>query len=400
MGNSSSSRPSTPSLAKRWHSTQTQLSVSSSYSAFSIASVQRPFSRKARKKNQLKSLSPLSRQCHLEASKTNWPTPLVETIFLPEFPIKSRVYESQFKILEQIAHGAFGSVFKVCKKDSGVFYAMKVLNKSQVLKESAIQQCKDEVTIQSILGHFPFISKCEYYWQNRKHLYILTNYVAFGELLTLWNTYGTFSENLVRIFIAELGMTLDFLHNAGVIYRDLKMENILLDENGHVQLIDFGLSKWLSHGCKAQTICGTLQYMAPEILSLEPYTHAVDWWSLGIIMYALLVGSYPVEAVKDHEEMKSVVTNSSFQLPDTFSDNAKLALRKLLCKRPQKRLQNLHNLKFEPFFRSLDFDDLLEGKVSPKNLLNLEIDVLNNGTGNDVKSEKGVKELIHMFENF
>lgn len=155
------------------------------------------------------------------------------------------------------------------------------------------------------------------------------DYVPCGELLALWKRQGQFPEDVVRIYIAELAMVLDFLHLEGVIYRDLKMENILLDKDGHVQLTDFGLAKWLPSGERAKTICGTLQYMAPEVLYGQEYEHAADWWTLGILMYALLMGEFPISGPRDHREMGAAVARYAYGLPDYFKNDTKIVINKV-----------------------------------------------------------------------
>lgn len=202
----------------------------------------------------------------VSASKTPWPVSLAESLFLPEFPIRSRMHEHAFQKLRQLSASGFGSVHLVRETATGKCYAMKVLSKSHVVREQAIQQCKDEVTIQAALGRHPFVVPCTHHWQTRKQLFIVTEYVPHGELRLAWKALGGFPEDLVRVIIAELALILDFLHCAGVIYRDLKMENVLLDDDGHVQLIDFGLARWLSYCGKAHTVCGTIQFMGEEIL--------------------------------------------------------------------------------------------------------------------------------------
>lgn len=135
---------------------------------------------------------------------------------------------------------------------------MKVLSKSEIINGNAIRQLKDEVDIQTICGHHPFLAKCVDYWQSKKKVFLLSNYYPNGEL---FQKFKSFPFELVRLYIAEIALALDFLHQAGVIYRDLKPENVLLDQDYHVRLIDFGLSKWLSIGSRTRTLCGTLQYM-------------------------------------------------------------------------------------------------------------------------------------------
>ncbi|WAR03397.1 S6KL-like protein [Mya arenaria] len=251
--------------------------------------------------------------------------PLVEALFLPDFPVKSQ--DTDFDIVDVIAKGAYGNVVKVRKEDDKLYYAMKVLDKKQIIVESAIQQCKDEAAIQSILGDHPFIVKCHEYWQSRKHLYIVLDYVPYGDMFTLWTFHGFFPEKLVKLYVAEMAMSLDYLHKSGVIYRDMKMENLLFDAEGHLQLTDFGLAKWLARGEKTRTVCGTLQYM--EVLAVYPYGHTADWWSLGILVYAMLVGKYPVDGAADHIEMAQRVIDCDYLCPDIVSDAAQDIVNKI-----------------------------------------------------------------------
>ena len=226
--------------------------------------------------------------------------------------------------------------------------------KSQVIRDRALQQVKDEVTIAINCVDNPLIVKTWFYWQSKRFLYIITDYVENGELLSLWLKVHHFPERLVIIYAVEMCLILDYLHKRGIMYRDIKMENILLDQRGHVQLIDFGLSKWVKMGERTGTICGTIQYMAPEILGVEPYDHAVDWWSLGILVYALLSGEYPLNAAKDHIQMNERVSKHIFELDrtrGTYTDEACDLVRKLLRKNPHRRLKSLDEIKREPFFK-------------------------------------------------
>ncbi|RZC39532.1 serine/threonine-protein kinase SgK494-like [Asbolus verrucosus] len=224
-------------------------SVSSHQSTYSVS---RPWSRISRRRWKESTLT-----LPYESSKTAWPVSQSESFFLPEFPLSSD--EKRFEDLGEISRGAFGKVHRV--QEGGRVYALKVLSKSKIVKEDAVRQVKDEVRIQRVCGHHPFIVDCPYHWQSKKRLYIVSDFVAGGELYNLLKTYTVLPVALVKLYVAQLAFALDFLHNAGVIYRDLKPENILLDVDGNVQLIDFGLSKWLSYGKTTRTICGTLLYM-------------------------------------------------------------------------------------------------------------------------------------------
>lgn len=411
MGNSNPKPAKLSKLPdKKWHSTQSQFSTLSTLSAQSSYSHQsRTWSRASRNsRRQRKHSTKLDRY---DATKTNWPVSITEAMFLPEFPIKGEVDESSFEIEGLVARGAFGKVVKVRKKDSGVTYVMKVLSKSRIILENAVQQCKDEALIQVTCGQHPFIVNCLHFWQSKKHLFLVIDYVPDGELLELWKQYATFPEDVVLIFIAELAITLDYLHNAGVMHRDLKMENILLDKDGHVQLIDFGLSKWLQMGSRARTICGTIQYMAPEILWMDTYTHAADWWSLGVILYCLLMGHYPVDGIREHTEMAEAVMKFDFTMSSHVSEEVRVLANKLLCKDPSRRLQSLRQLRWEPCFSGMDFDQVKAKQISPRKLLDKSLlmksleencKLLNSSLLVTIprNSENDISQLTEMFEDF
>ncbi|XP_043949646.1 serine/threonine-protein kinase S6KL isoform X3 [Drosophila biarmipes] len=190
--------------------------------------------------------------------KTQWHRPLTNSIFNSHFKESSR--NDLYQIEHLVAKGAFGVVFKVCSKsNNSECYALKVLKKSKLIQDNSVRQIKDEADIQKVCGHHPFIVKQIDLWQNRHNLHILSEYVPNGEL---FSKITHFSIDLVRLYVGEIALALDFLHNAGIIYRDAKPENILLTQQFHVKLTDFGLSKWLKLGANTRTMCGTFKYMA------------------------------------------------------------------------------------------------------------------------------------------
>ncbi|XP_052612086.1 ribosomal protein S6 kinase-related protein isoform X3 [Peromyscus californicus insignis] len=176
------------------------------------------------------------------------------------------------------------------------------------------------------------------------------------DLHSLWSAVGGFPEASIRLFAAELVLVLCYLHDMGIIHRDVKMENILLDERGHLKLTDFGLSRRLSPGARAYTICGTLQYMAPEVLSGGPYNHTADWWSLGVLLFSLATGKFPVAAERDHVTMLASVTHCESEMPAFITQELSLLLHELLCQNPLHRLRHLHHFQVHPFFRGVAFD--------------------------------------------
>ncbi|XP_008008986.3 ribosomal protein S6 kinase-related protein isoform X3 [Chlorocebus sabaeus] len=266
-----------------------------------------------------------------------WPVPQFINLFLPEFPIRPIRGQQQLKILGLVAKGSFGTVLKVLDCTQKAIFAVKVVPKVKVLQRDTVRQCKEEVSIQRQINH-PFVHSLGDSWQGKRHLFIMCSYCS-TDLYSLWSAVGCFPEASIRLFAAELVLVLCYLHDLGIMHRDVKMENILLDERGHLKLTDFGLSRHLPQGARAYTICGTLQYMAPEVLSGGPYNHAADWWSLGVLLFSLATGKFPVAAERDHVAMLASVTHSDSEIPASLNQGLSLLLHEV-----------------HPFFRGVAFD--------------------------------------------
>ncbi|KAF3420253.1 hypothetical protein E2986_06866 [Frieseomelitta varia] len=210
----------------------------------------------------------------LGTSKTLWPVSRSQAMFLPEFQIRQVSLQNSYTFLSVIAKGAYGKVYKIQKQDTGQLFALKVISKAKVVTENGIMQAKQEV-----YGTFTFVL-------------FITDYIGGGELFSLIEQCGFLPENIVRIYVAEVALAIDFLHNAGVVHRDIKATNVLLDEEGHAVIIDFGLAKWLNHAERTNTLCGTPEYMAPEIFNRKYYGQEVDWWSLGVLACFMLTNQF------------------------------------------------------------------------------------------------------------
>ncbi|XP_053748376.1 ribosomal protein S6 kinase-related protein isoform X4 [Panthera pardus] len=260
----------------------------------------------------------------IEKPLSEWPVPQFVNLFLPEFPIRPLTGHHQLKILGLVAKGSFGTVLKVLDCDQKAVFAVKVVSKVKVLQRDILRQCKEEVSIQRQINH-PFVHGLGDSWQGKRHLFIMCSYCS-TDLCSLWSSVGCLTEASIRLFAAELVLVLCYLHDLGIIHRDVKMENILLDERGHVKLTDFGLSRHLPQGARAYTICGTLQYMAPEVLSGGPYNHAADWWSLGVLLFCLATGKFPVAAERDHVAMLASVTHYDSEVPASLNQGLSLLL--------------------------------------------------------------------------
>ncbi|XP_011879706.1 PREDICTED: putative serine/threonine-protein kinase PRKY [Vollenhovia emeryi] len=314
------------------------------------------------------------------SSKTVWPIPRSQSIFLPEFPAKVVPLKTGYVFLDVIAKGAYGQVYKVQKQETGQVFALKVISKAMIVAENCVKQAKEEAAILRMVGHHPFVVNSVHRWQGRKTLYILMNYISGGELFSLVDVYGCLPEKVVRIYVAEIALAIDFLHNAGVVHRDLKTTNILLDEDGHAVIIDFGLAKWLHRTERTNTFCGTPQYMAPEILKREYYGQEVDWWSLGVLACVLLTNEYPSMLSSELLPAGTVVRNdpNCANVPGILPANADISpaardlLKRLLQPEPRLRLRTLLSLQRIAFYMGYDIQSYMLKKESPFRILGMK----------------------------
>ncbi|XP_038670646.1 ribosomal protein S6 kinase-related protein-like isoform X1 [Scyliorhinus canicula] len=302
---------------------------------------------------------------------TGWPFPQFIALFFPVFPYRSRQVLQEFQDIEFIAKGSFGPILKVCQRSDEQIYAVKVLLKAEVVRQGILQQCKDGVIIQKQVDH-PFVQGLRECWQTSRLLFIMCDYQGAGDLHMLWRDCAPFAEGRARVFAAELGSAIGFLHDIGVVHRDVKMENVLLNDRGHLRLTDFGFCRRLCRGERAHTICGTIQYMAPEVLRGSPYNHTADWWSLGVLLFALVTGKFPVEPQCDHASMLLRVEQADIVPPATISHNLTILLTELLCGDPGLRLHRLGVFRAHRFFQGLSFD--------PDSLQKLPLE-MNHSTG-------------------
>jgi len=195
-----------------------------------------------------------------------------------------------FETIAVIGRGTFGKVLLVKAKESTTMYAMKQIRKDLIVQMHQVDHIQSE---REILGNleFPFIIKMHYAFQTKKKLFFVFNYVKGGELFHHLSKCQYFDEERARFYSAELLVTLEYLHSKNVVYRDIKPENILLDDTGNIILTDFGLSKRLPLKSRTNSLCGTAEYMAPEIIKGESYGHSVDYWALGILIFEMLTGN-------------------------------------------------------------------------------------------------------------
>ncbi|CAE7924482.1 pkgB, partial [Symbiodinium sp. KB8] len=197
-----------------------------------------------------------------------------------------------FELLKTVGKGSFGKVVQVRKKDDGKIYAMKILKKEMILKRKQYEHTLSERRVLENIDH-PFIVSLRFAFQSEHKLYMVFDFFNGGELYHYLSEGGRFAEERARFYAAELTSALGYLHARGIIYRDLKPENLILDHQGHIRIADFGLSKEGVEGESVTSICGTPEYLAPEILRRKPYGVGVDWWALGTLLYEMIAGLPP-----------------------------------------------------------------------------------------------------------
>jgi tRNA A-37 threonylcarbamoyl transferase component Bud32 len=270
---------------------------------------------------------------------------------------------SDFELLKVLGRGAFGKVMQVRKKDNGKIYAMKILKKRAIIARNQVEHTKAERKILQTLEH-PFLMKLRFAFQTKEKLYLILDYVKGGELFFHLKNNRRFSEEVAKLWVAQVASALGHLHSLGVLYRDLKPENILLDSTGHVILTDFGLAKDVAPDEKTNTFCGTPEYLAPEIVTGSGHDKAVDWWSLGILLYELTVGIPPFYS-QNVNEMYNKIQHGVLRFPPFLSVNCKKIIVAFLNRDPKKRLgsaDDFTEIKAHAFFADMDWEKLLARK--------------------------------------
>ncbi|XP_061658764.1 ribosomal protein S6 kinase beta-1 isoform X1 [Syngnathoides biaculeatus] len=277
-----------------------------------------------------------------------------------------------FELLKVLGKGGYGKVFQVRKvsgSTSGKIFAMKVLKKAMIVRNAKdTAHTKAERNILEEVKH-PFIVDLMYAFQTEGKLYLILEYLSGGELFMQLEREGIFMEDTACFYLAEISMALGHLHQKGIIYRDLKPENIMLNSNGHVKLTDFGLCKESIHdGTVTHTFCGTIEYMAPEILMRSGHNRAVDWWSLGALMYDMLTGAPPFTG-ENRKKTIDKILKCKLSLPPYLTQEARDLLKKLLKQSASMRLgagpTDAAEIQAHPFFRHTNWEELLARRVEP-----------------------------------
>jgi len=276
----------------------------------------------------------------------------------------NKVRIDDFERLKVLGRGSFGKVMMVRHKVTREIYAMKILKKSSIMARNQVEHTKSERRILESLQH-PFLVTLRYAFQSKDKLYFVLDYFQGGELFFHLKNVRRFPEEVARLYTAEIALALGHLHKLGYVYRDLKPENILLDQSGHVCLTDFGLSKDVEPGDKANTFCGTPEYLAPEIVAGHGHDKAVDWWSLGILLYELTVGIPPFYDANPND-MYNKIQRGILRFPPFLSEQCKSMIVALLNRTPEKRLgsfNDVEDIKNHPYYEGFDWDKLYRKEI-------------------------------------
>ncbi|KAM5364738.1 hypothetical protein ACJZ2D_011389 [Fusarium nematophilum] len=264
-----------------------------------------------------------------------------------------------FEILRTLGTGSFGRVHLVQSKHNQRFYAVKVLKKAQVVKMKQVEHTNDERRMLSDVKH-PFLITLWGTFQDIKNIYMVMDFVEGGELFSLLRKSGRFPNPVAKFYAAEVTLALEYLHSKNIIYRDLKPENLLLDRHGHLKITDFGFAKRVPD--KTWTLCGTPDYLAPEVVSNKGYNKSVDWWSLGILIYEMLCGYTPFWDSGSPMKIYENILKGKVKYPAYVNADAQNLLERLITADLTKRLGNLYggpgDVKNHPWFSEVTWDRL------------------------------------------
>ncbi|KAL8649002.1 MAG: hypothetical protein Q9210_004656 [Variospora velana] len=252
---------------------------------------------------------------------------------------KGKYTLTDFTIQRTLGTGSFGRVHLVQSKHNQRFYAVKVLKKAQVVKMKQVEHTNDERKMLQKVKH-AFLVTLWGTFQDSKNLYMVMDFVEGGELFSLLRKSQRFPNPVAKFYAAEVTLALDYLHSRHIIYRDLKPENLLLDRHGHLKITDFGFAKEVPD--ITWTLCGTPDYLAPEVVSSKGYNKSVDWWSLGILIFEMLCGFTPFWDAGSHMKIYENILKGKVKYPPYIHPDAQDLLQRLITNDLTKRLGNLH----------------------------------------------------------
>nr|CDS33323.1 protein kinase c iota type [Hymenolepis microstoma] len=302
------------------------------------------------------------------------------SLIIPKVPIRpEHIGLENFNLLRVIGRGSYAKVFQVEYKPTSKIYAMKVIKKEIITDEEDIDWVQTEKHVFEIASNHPFLVGLHSCFQTPSRLFFVIEFINGGDLMYHMQRQCRLPEDHAKFYAAEICIAMNFLHERQIVYRDLKLDNVLMDLEGHIKLTDYGMCKeGISETNLTSTFCGTPNYIAPEILRGESYSFSVDWWALGVLIFEMVSGRSPWEGIgssnnpdqNTEDYLFQVILTKPIRYPRSISVKASNILQRFLNKDPTDRLgcspnSNFADIQNQPFFSSIDWVALEQKRVPP-----------------------------------